>query len=110
MSPTVTATAVLDAVAKEFGMDPAALRRRQYDCAPRAVAALLLGRHAGMNQRDVGAWLSMGTGSAVCRQLSRLRDRRAGDPDLAARLDGIESALERGRNSAEGHGISIVKG
>jgi REP element-mobilizing transposase RayT len=51
-APRVGAAAVLDAVAKEFGLEPSTLRRRQYDCVARAVAAHLLGRYAGMNQRD----------------------------------------------------------
>ena len=94
MSPTVTATAVLDAVAKEFGIDPAALRRRQYDCVARAVAAFMLGRHAGMNQRDIAAFLSMGTGSAVCRQLQRLRERMDDDHRLADRVQMIGLVLQ----------------
>ena len=77
-------------------MDAAALRTRRYDCMARAVAALMLGRHAGMNQRDIGALLGMGTGSAVCRQLQRLRDRMADDPDLVKHVESIRCILEDG--------------
>jgi hypothetical protein len=92
--PTMSATAVLAAVAKEFGLEPAALRRRQYDCAARAVAAFMLGRHAGMNQRDIAAFLGMGSGSAVCRQLQRLRERISDDHRLVDRAQAIAFALQ----------------
>ena len=78
---------VLDAVAREFGVEPAALQRRQYDCVARAVAALMLGRYAGMNQRDSAGLLGMGTGSAVCRQLQRLRERQVHDAALTERIE-----------------------
>ncbi len=94
VAPVVTAEAVLDAVSSEFMVDGTALRRRQYDCPARAVAALLLGRYAGMNQRDVGVLLGMGTGSAVCRQIRRLRQRQADDADLRDRIERLRSALE----------------
>lgn len=94
---------VLGVVAKAFGMKAEDLRKRCYDCVARAVAAQMLGRHAGMNQRDIGGLLSMGTGSAVCRQLKRLQDRRARGSDLDVRIAGIESALDRIE-------MSIIKG
>jgi len=78
-SPSVAAATVLAAVAGAFGIQSAALQHRQYDCVARAVAASMLGRHAAMNQRDAGTLLGMGTGSAVCRQLRRLRERLAHD-------------------------------
>ena len=87
VEPIATATAVLAAVAREFGVEPAALQRRQYDCVGRAVAALMLGRYAGMNQRDIAGFLAMGTGSAVCRQLQRLRERQTQDAVLTERIE-----------------------
>jgi REP element-mobilizing transposase RayT len=108
--PTVSATAVLDAVAKEFGIEPAALRRRQYDCVARAVAAYMLGRHAGMNQRDIGAFLGMGTGSAVCRQLRRLRECQARDPTLENQLQRIRLALDAAAQHPSRSTISLLKG
>ncbi len=78
----VSAPAILDAVAKEFNMERTTLQSRHYDCVARAVAAFLLGRYARVSQRDAAIILGMGTGSAVCRQLQRLRDRRATDPAL----------------------------
>jgi REP element-mobilizing transposase RayT len=86
---------VLGIVADTFGMKSDELKQRRYDCVARAVAAQMLGKYAGMNQRDIGGLLSMGTGSAVCRQLERLRDRRVRDLDLGTHIAKIESALER---------------
>lgn len=87
VEPVATAAAVLNAVALESGVEPAALQRRQYDCVARAVAALMLGRYAGMNQRDIAGFLAMGTGSAVCRQLQRLRERQTQDAVLTERIE-----------------------
>ena len=99
----VSLEVVLDIVADTFGMKSDDLRKRRYDCVARAVASQMLGRYAGMNQRDIGGLLSMGTGSAVCRQLKRLRDRRARGSDLDAYIEGIESALEMGKDSPGKH-------
>jgi putative transposase len=93
MEPAAGAAAVLDATARAFGIERAALQQRQYDCMARAVAALLLGRYAGMTQRDIGTLLHMGTGSAVCRQLQRLRERQPRDTNLNERIERIRSAL-----------------
>lgn len=110
VTATVTATAVLDAVAREFGGESAALQIRQYDCVSRAVAALLLGRYAGMNQRDTAIILGMGTGSAVCRQLQRLRTRQAEDSDLAERVARLGQVLQVASSAPCNAKISIVKG
>lgn len=85
---------VLESVAEKFGLRSDDLRRKRYACVARAVAAEMLCRHAGMNQRDIGCLLSMGTGSAVCQQLKRLRDRRARDSHLAGTMETITSVLE----------------
>jgi hypothetical protein len=90
---TVSPDTVLGLVAETFGMKADDLRKRRYDCVARAVAAQMLLKHSGMNQRDIGVWLSMGTGSAVCRQLKRLRDRRGSGSDLDAREKGLEIAF-----------------
>ncbi|MFA5043416.1 MAG: transposase [Kiritimatiellia bacterium] len=102
----VSPEAVLGIVANTFGMKSADLRKRRYDCVARAVAAQMMGKYAGMNQRDIGGLLNMGTGSAVCRQLKQLRDRRGRGPDLDAHIVKIESALER----CKAPSISIIKG
>jgi REP element-mobilizing transposase RayT len=86
---------VVELVADAFGLKAADLGRRQYDCEARAMAAQMLVRYAGVSQRDIGGMLGMGTGSAVCRQLKRLRDRREGDSGLDARIMKIERSLEK---------------
>jgi len=96
---------VLDAVAKAFGEDVGKLRRRRYDCVARAVAARLLGRYSGLNQRDVGVWLGMGTGAAVSEQLKRLREREVQEPELARQIAGLAAALG---GAARGHGSAQV--
>ncbi|MFO7536081.1 MAG: hypothetical protein R6X19_10460, partial [Kiritimatiellia bacterium] len=78
-------------------------QKRGYDCVARAVAAQLLGKHAGMNQRDIAGFLGMGTGSAVCRQVKRLRDRREQDSRLNAQIEEAEEAIEK---SKQQHGKS----
>jgi putative transposase len=94
------ADAVLHAVAEGFGLGEAELRRRQYKCVARSVAALMLCRHAGMNQRDAASYLKMGSGAAVCQQLKTLRERLACEPELAARLTAITTALKSQKSSA----------
>ncbi|MFO7534444.1 MAG: transposase, partial [Kiritimatiellia bacterium] len=99
----IDAEAVLGRVADAFGLAAGDLQKRGYDCVARAVAAQLLGKHAGMNQRDIAGFLGMGTGSAVCRQVKRLRDRREQDSRLNAQIEEAEEAIEK---SKEQHGKS----
>ena len=89
----LSAETVMQTVAASFGMEVAALRRRQYNCVARAVAALMLGRVAGMNQRDIGGYLGMGTGSAVCRQLQSVRFRQVRDRGLAEQVRQVACGL-----------------
>ncbi len=82
-------------MAKTFGEEPERPRQRRYNCLARAVAAPLLGRHAGPNQRDIGVWLAMGTGAAVSAQLARFRTRLATDAELTKRIGGLSEAIAR---------------
>jgi len=91
----VDPAAVLGAVAQVFGRQVAELRKRQYGCVARAVAALLLGRLSGMNQRDVAGYLVVGTGSAVCRMLRRLREQLAEDAVLRQKLARVQALLTK---------------
>ncbi len=95
-----SADMVLRAVAEGFGVDEVVLRTRQYGCVARAAAALLLCRYTGMNQRDAATTLGMGSGSAVCQQLKALRARLTREPELAACVNRIVSALESEKESA----------
>jgi len=101
---------VLEKVADKFRLKAADLCNRRYDCVARAVTAEMLGRYAGMNQRDIGRMLGMGTGSAVCQQLQRLRARRASDSDLAGTMEEIASDFEQAMSALAGQPILIVKG
>ena len=107
VEPTLSAACVLEAVSDVFGVDPASLRRRQYDCVARAVAAFMLGRYAGMNQRDIGVFLGMGTGSAVCRQLGRLRERLKDDAELRAQIDRIACAVKARSGQSEPGAVAV---
>jgi putative transposase len=88
-----SAEEVVKAVAQVFGIEAAAVRRRRYNCVARAVAALMLGRYAGMNQRDIGVFLGMGVGSSVCKQLKRLRERLDREESLAEHVARANTAL-----------------
>jgi putative transposase len=88
-APRIGADPVLRAVAQVYNLDVPSLRKRQYDCVARAIAALLLGREVGMNQRNIATMLGMGTGSAVCRQLKRLRLRMGNESHIAAKVEEI---------------------
>ena len=46
-----------------------------------------------MNQRDSAGLLGMGTGSAVCRHLQRLRDRQVHDVALSERIERAALAI-----------------
>ncbi len=67
----------------------------QYGCVARAVAAYLLGRWAGMSQRDLGRYMGLGSGSAVWYQMQRLRQRMARDKELAGRGEAISKICSR---------------
>jgi REP element-mobilizing transposase RayT len=95
--PKVGPENVLGIVSDKFKLKPAELMKRRYDCVARAVTALMLVRYSGMNQRDIGELLEMGTGSAVCRQLKRLRAKRGRELNLNVRIEEIESLLERNK-------------
>lgn len=90
----VNSDEVVRIVAKRFGMKAEDLRKRRYDCVARAVAAQMLGKYSGLNQRDIGAMLSMGTGSAVSLQLKRLRERRERGSESDNCIKAIETAIK----------------
>jgi hypothetical protein len=86
---------VVAVVADAFGLKAVDLEKRQYDSEARAVAAQMLVRYAGMNQRDIGVKLGMGTGSAVCQQLKKVKACRIGGSDMDVRMKKIERVLEK---------------
>jgi REP element-mobilizing transposase RayT len=91
-----TVDAVLRAVGNEFDVDPDTLHKRQYDCVSRTVAMYLLGKRAGLTQRQIAPILGTQTGAAVSDQIRRLRFRLAEEPVLAERVSRIESVLNAG--------------
>jgi putative transposase len=96
---TAAPEAVMGLVADQYGMEPSELCLRSYGQVARAVAASLLVKYSGMDQRSVGKRLNMGTGSAVSQQIRRLRASQAKDEALAEELERLERAT-----------LSILKG
>jgi len=87
---------ILKVVARSFGVEVGSLRQRRYNCVARGVVAYLLGKYAGMNQRDIGAWLGMGTGAAVSAQLKRLRVLEERDTELVSRIEDLSTEVVGG--------------
>jgi hypothetical protein len=85
--------AVLRVVGDEFEVAPETLHKRQYDCMARTVTMYLLGKCAGLNQRQIAPIVGVRTGAAVSEQLRRLRLRLADESVLAKRVDRLESLL-----------------
>lgn len=98
---------VLATVAGAFGVAVKALKARGYRQPARTAAMCMLGKYAGLNQREVAEYLQVGTGSAVCRAMGRLAQQRKGDRELDATIKHLDSLLNKqGRQG----GMSIVKG
>jgi putative transposase len=83
---------VIKVVADILGVTPETLKQRCYGSWARAIAAKMLIRYSGLNQRDAGIHLNIGTGAAVSQQLSALR-MAVVDDSLARSLDEIEEVL-----------------
>ena len=77
----------------EFGASGDWLRVRTYAGLARSVAVLMLTRHARMSQREVAAYMELGTAAAACLQISRLKRRMEKDPALAARIGKLSAAF-----------------
>lgn len=90
-----TADEVLEAVTHAFGVSRADMLVKGRHQAARPVAMRLLIQHAGMTQREVADLLHAGTGSAVCRAISRLMIRIEKDPSLASRMHSAVARLTR---------------
>jgi len=67
----LAADAVLEVLAKAFGVEVDRFRRRQRSSLLRTIAARYLIRYAGLSQRAVAELLDAGSGSAISKQLSR---------------------------------------
>jgi len=88
---------VLAVLADIFGVETDAFYRRSRNSPLRAVAARLLIRYAALSQRDVADLLKVGSGAAVCNQLTRLTGKLARDRCLRRQLKQAEDRLEQTR-------------
>jgi len=84
---------VIKVVTDVLGVTPEELKQRGYGSKARAVAAKMLIRYSGLNQRDAGMYLNIGTGAAVSQQLSALRLAVESDDSLSKCIAGIEDVL-----------------
>ncbi len=86
---------VMHAVADEFDVDARALKTKLYGNRARAVAARMLTRYAGLNQRDIASMLNMGTGAAVCQQLKTLKEDLLKNKNITDKVSKIEKLLNK---------------
>jgi hypothetical protein len=84
---------ILGMVAASFNLTLEQLCQRRRGCRARAVAARLLWRHAGLNQREIGRALGMGTGAAVSQHLKGLEEALLKDQELSRRAQALEQQL-----------------
>ena len=92
--PAVAAAVVIGCVAREAGIGVEALKRRQRNSGLKAVTAWLLGRYAGLGQRDVAPLLGLVSGSAVSRQIGRVASLLTVDPKASRLLTRAEHAIK----------------
>ena len=86
---------VLSVLADVFGIGTDEFNRRRQDSPLRAVAAMFLLRYAGLSQRDVADVLAVGSGAAICNQLSRFPKKLAKDRRLRELVKDAEGKLYR---------------
>jgi len=89
----VSVAVVLDRVARAAGVGIEELQRRRRGRALQAVAARLLGRYAGLTQRDIAPLLGLTSGSSVSCQLRRLPARLAADPTAKRLMEAADRAV-----------------
>ena len=111
--PADTVLAILGEL-MQVGVD--AFKQRRHRSPLRAMASRLLIRFAGCTQRDVADLLGIGSGSAVCKQLTRFEEKLRNDRRLRHLLNKAEDRLESARreeresNRRQAGQKSIVKG
>ena len=88
-----SAAEVLGVVAEVFAIPLGELTRRRRRCPARGVAAHMLARHAGLNQREIARLLGMGTGAAVSQQLRGVERALEADEDLRGLERRVAEAL-----------------
>jgi len=93
---------VLAVLGDVFGVEVEEFKRRRHSSPLRAVAARFLVRYAGLGQRDVADLLSIGSGSAVCKQLAALPGKMAKDRRLRRQVKLAEKRLKEARHNRRG--------
>jgi hypothetical protein len=91
---SLPANDVLHKLAAIFGVETDEFRRRRHNSPLRAAAARMLIRYAGLTQRDVAVLLNCGSGSAVCKQITRLAEKLSADRQLFRKIERAEECLE----------------
>ncbi len=88
---------VLDAVCSAFGVDREYLSHRQRGCMIRPVAAQMLCKYAGLNQRAVAGVLNLKSGGAVGCQIRKFFKVLAEDETLQSEVAKISDKLDNQR-------------
>ena len=94
LTEPLPAADVLAVLGEVFEVDVSEFSRRRHASPLRAVAARFLIRYAGLSQRDVADLLHIGSGAAVCNQLTRFADKLAGDRRIGRAVHRVEELLE----------------
>lgn len=84
---------VLGVIAQQFGVPEPELAQRRRHPVPRAAAAWLLRKYAGLSYRRTAAILGWGSGVAAAVQVRRLQALAAADAALARELREVEEKL-----------------
>ena len=90
---------VMKVLVEVFAVELEDFKRRKRNCPLRAVAARMLIRYAALDQREVATLLNIGSGSAVCKQLSYLPDKLSKDAQLWRRVELIEKHLSETKST-----------
>jgi putative transposase len=93
-SELVDVAGILEIVSSFFGMELSELKERQYNSIARPVAARMLCKHAGLNQREAADVLGYGTGAAVSYQLKKLSMDIGADKKKAKQMGRIEKEIK----------------
>lgn len=84
---------VLTVVAEVMGVDPSELRVRRRRSVKRGVAARMLGKYAGLTQREIAGVLGFSSSSTVGKQQQRLSEELAKSRKLRRCVQEIEARL-----------------
>jgi putative transposase len=93
--PRLAAEVVLHAVAEAAGVAAGELRQRRRGTGVKSVAGWLLGRYAGLTQRDAAPLLGLTSGVSLCYHVRRLPSLAAADPAVKRLLERAEATIRR---------------